>query len=64
MALEKTDKHKLSMKIINKLNDENMQGSNIFFDCGELGICNIFWDKTGWMVKWFVPVNVDKFLGK
>lgn len=53
-------------KIISKLNDNDLYNGGIF-DCGELGLILIYWDRHSWAYKFYERsdiADVYKFLNE
>ena len=39
--------------VIKHLNSIGAQGTSVYYDCGELGVCHVWWDGS-WKVEWVV----------
>jgi len=55
----KQDRYIKVLEIINVLNNTHRQGTFGYYDCGELGIVNIFWDHR-WNWEWIEVSNEFK----
>ena len=52
VSITRTPRQQKELEIMNWLNEHQRQGTNAFYDCGELGTLHIFWYRSTWRTEW------------
>ena len=66
MNQKELDAKELFFKIIKKLNDNDAYYGGVF-DCGELGLIQVYWDRHSWAYKFYERpeiIDVNQFLNQ
>ena len=62
--MEQQDRNIKTLDIITKLNKTHRQGSDGYYDCGELGVVHIYWHQQRWEWEWIEISDEFKAEGK
>lgn len=59
----------IEFQIMTMLNHAQRHGANVIFDCGEWGMCHVYWHKGSWCTNWiatekFEPLVVEAKEGR
>lgn len=55
---EERTRKSIEFQIMTMLNHAQRHGANVIFDCGERGMCHVYWHKGSWCANW---IATEKF---